>query len=97
MKTALWTLLAVLVLAGGLFAYELARGSRPDCPGKIICPISGEVICKDQCPLVDFDRADCPGKIVCPLTGELVCRDRCPLVVDKESTEAVPACCRQTE
>jgi len=23
---------------------------REDCPGKIICPITGELICADQCP-----------------------------------------------
>ncbi|MGH2667942.1 MAG: hypothetical protein ACRDH5_02265 [bacterium] len=52
-KTAMWTAAAVLVLTGGLFAYPLAfaSGARADCPGKIICPITGEEICKDQCPL----------------------------------------------
>jgi hypothetical protein len=26
-------------------------GEREDCPGKIVCPLTGEVICADQCPL----------------------------------------------
>lgn len=52
-KAALWTAAVVLALAGGLFAYNrtLAQGDRADCPGKIVCPITGEVICSDQCPL----------------------------------------------
>ncbi len=24
---------------------------RADCPGKIVCPITGELVCKDRCPL----------------------------------------------
>lgn len=88
MKTALWTSAAVVALAGGLFAYDLAfaSGNRADGPGKIICPLTGEEISKDQCPLIDPDRPDCPGGIVCPLTGELVCRDRCPLGADRAKT-----------
>lgn len=94
-KTAVWTAAAVLVLAGGLFAYQFAHagGDRADCPGTIVCPITGEEICKDQCPLTDPDRPDCPGKIECPLTGELVCRDRCPLGAEKAKAETVPGCC----
>lgn len=26
---------------------------RSDCPGKIVCPISGELVCRDECPLGD--------------------------------------------
>ena len=55
-----------------------SRVERPDCPGKITCPQTGEIICRDKCPTVDPKRPDCPGRIVCPLTGELVCKDRCP-------------------
>lgn len=28
----------------------VASAERADCPGKIICPITGELICADQCP-----------------------------------------------
>jgi hypothetical protein len=80
-KTALWTVAAVLALAGGLFAYELG--------------FAGEEICKDQCPLIDSDRPDCHGKIECPLTGDLVCADRCPLGADRAKTAEVPSCCAQ--
>jgi hypothetical protein len=24
---------------------------RPDCPGKIVCPLTGDLICADLCPL----------------------------------------------
>jgi hypothetical protein len=24
---------------------------RDDCPGKIVCPLTGQLICKDRCPL----------------------------------------------
>jgi hypothetical protein len=38
---------------------------RPDCPGKIVCPLTGDVICADQCPLdeareVSLAVADAP-------------------------------------
>ncbi len=81
---------------------------RDDCPGKIVCPQTGELICKDRCPLdasagsdvasmgVVGDRVDCPGKMVCPQTGELICKDRCPLGASGEGQEVavLPSCCR---
>ena len=91
--------LAVVGIAG-LGGLKLARADadRPDCPGRITCPQTGELICRDRCPTVDPNRPDCPGRIVCPSTGELVCRDRCPLKAKAtEPTKAgdVPACCRK--
>ncbi len=74
-----------------------SRAERQDSPGKITCPQTGEIICRDRCPTVDPNRSDCPGRIVCPLTGELVCRDRCPLHKSGTTAEAqqpkVPPCC----
>lgn len=67
---------------------------RADCPGKIVCPQTGQLVCRDQCPTIDPDRPDCPGRIECPLTGELVCVDRCPLGADRAAGDAVPPCCR---
>ncbi len=92
-----WIGAAVLALAGGLGAYHLvfASGGRAECPGKIICPITGEEICKDQCPLVAADRPDCPGKIECPLTDQPVCRDRCPVSKDRAKTDKAPSCCQK--
>lgn len=50
-KASLWLALAALLGSGGL-TYALASGEkREDCPGKIICPITGQETCKDQCPL----------------------------------------------
>lgn len=99
--TMTWTIAATALLAVvALGAMRLAATSteRPDCPGKIVCPLTGELICRDRCPAVDPERPDCPGRIECPQTGELVCVDRCPL----EKAEAAPpakvgcgACCEK--
>ena len=44
-------LLAAAVITGAAVA------GRPDCPGTKICPLTGEVVCIDQCPQ-DCGRAD---------------------------------------
>ena len=91
------SLVGIVAVTGIVLAQ--ASTERPDCPGKITCPQTGEIICRDQCPTVDPNRPDCPGRIVCPLTGELVCKDRCPLDKSGVATEAgqakVPPCCAQ--
>lgn len=80
-------------VSGG--ASGAGEAERADCPGKIVCPVTGELVCKDQCPLIDPNRPDCPGRIVCELTGELVCKDRCPVrQADIDEAVNVPACCR---
>ncbi len=80
-----------IALAGGLVSRSAARS---DCPGKVVCPLTGEEVCRDRCPLIDPQRPDCPGKIACPLTGEPVCRDRCPLGPDSANSETSPRCCQ---
>ena len=90
--------LATLGLATlGSYALTQRQATRPDCPGKIVCPQTGELVCRDQCPTVDPNRRDCPGRIVCGLTGELVCKDRCPLDKKGATTQKpqtkVPSCC----
>lgn len=40
--------LAVAAL-GAILASPMT--DRPDCPGKIVCPLTGELVCKDRCPL----------------------------------------------
>jgi hypothetical protein len=97
------TLITSAVAAGliglaGFAAFATAAASgRPDCPGKIVCPQTGERICRDKCPTVDPNRPDCPGRITCPQTGELICVDKCPLGA-KTKTEAKSccgACCKK--
>jgi len=61
-KKRLWIAAAVVALLGGFSAYRLAfaGAATPDCPGRIICPITGEEICRDRCPLVkDGEAPDC--------------------------------------
>ena len=42
----------LLALGAGITAFATAdRADRPDCPGKIVCPLTGEPVCKDRCPL----------------------------------------------
>jgi hypothetical protein len=100
-KLTLWNALAVIAL-GGLLALPLAFAGtqRSDCPGKVVCPLTGEEICKDQCPLAakktGTTRAECPGQIECPLTGDVVCRDQCPVADLTTKEEAgLSDCCRQ--
>lgn len=53
-RKVLWTLVALsLVLGAGLYVFPSGPESRqrPDCPGTIVCPISGRVVCIDRCPL----------------------------------------------
>lgn len=80
-------------MAAGATTIHQARKERADCPGKIVCPLTGELVCRDRCPLGDTDRADCPGTIVCPLTGEAVCRDQCPLTDEARGASSVSPCC----
>ncbi len=97
-KKGLWIVGLLLILGVSVAAYGFSQTEeRADCPGKLVCPLTGEEVCKDQCPLVDANRADCPGKVECPLTGEMVCRDECPLSADSKTTKAdeeLPPCCR---
>lgn len=88
------SLIGLALLATAKFT--TAETDRTDCPGKIVCPETGELVCRDRCPTVDPDRQDCPGRIVCPINGKLVCIDRCPLgASDAEKADAntTPPCC----
>lgn len=94
-------LLAMLVLGAAAGAHGFSQvGEQSTCPGRLVCPLTGEEVCKDDCPLVDASRPDCPGKIECPLTGELVCRDRCPVAATDSRTNGeskLPPCCRNRD
>ena len=113
-KLVIPSLLGLVALVGLVAVYPLAKAStwaeRSDCPGKVICPLTGQEVCKDRCPLTakaektDPTRADCPGQVECPLTGELACRDKCPVteaakpagstVLVPEEEAELPPCCR---
>ncbi len=84
-------MLATALGAAGLATTSKTTAFGGACPGKIICPLTGELICRDQCPRTDADRPDCPGLIRCPLTDEDVCADRCPAQAEKQAT--APTCC----
>lgn len=56
---ALWSVGLLAVLTGAAGAYGLANtqdDARIDCPGKIVCPITGELICSDECPVGDHPQ-----------------------------------------
>ncbi len=85
------------VVTFGAVKLATANTGRADCPGKIVCPETGELICRDQCSMIDQNRPDCPGQIVCPKTGELVCKDRCPVgdaALMNADTKVERSCCR---
>ncbi len=48
---------AALGAAAGLATKGQGATERPDCPGKIICPLTGELICVDQCPAGEAEPA----------------------------------------
>ncbi len=96
MKRVLLGLTAVVAIGIVVAVAAGAAGmQRSDCPGKVTCPLTGEEVCKDKCPLASEVRDDCPGKVSCPLTGEEVCQDQCPLAV-AETAAAQPTrgCCQ---
>ena len=42
--------MAAAALTGCSSTGQMARAERADCPGKIVCPLTGELVCIDQCP-----------------------------------------------
>lgn len=42
---------ALLIIGATITASALSYSERSDCTGKIICPLTGELVCKDKCPL----------------------------------------------
>ena len=55
-KLILGGVVAGLLLAGGVFAYHVSK-TRANCPGKIVCPLTGQVICADECPVAADETA----------------------------------------
>ena len=76
MRTAIITLAIVAIIGTGVAIAASGKAAdaplkdpaRADCPGLIECPITGELICADQCPLNSGEAQDesvppcCRGK-----------------------------------
>jgi hypothetical protein len=54
-----WAAAAALAVVGTALAYGVGWNGRsagldpdrPDCPGRIICPLTDEPVCIDRCPV----------------------------------------------
>lgn len=58
-KSIAWTIFALAAAGTGVGAYAIAgsgKATRTDCPGTIVCPLTGESVCRDRCPLGDTQR-----------------------------------------
>ena len=59
MRKRILPIAIVLAIGAGVTAYAAtARSERPDCPGKIVCPVTGDLVCKDRCPLAKQGAVD---------------------------------------
>jgi hypothetical protein len=69
--------IAPLALAAGIAFAVVGQErdpNRPDCPGLIVCPLTGEKICADRCPLTQSEADEGAAKAEgCPN-----CRERGP-------------------
>jgi len=74
----------VVAIAIAATAYAISSSSsadRADCPGKIVCPLTGELVCMDRCPLgsdTDIENADTPSGISGALADTDFIRPDCP-------------------
>ena len=74
----------VVAIAIAATAYALSSSSsaeRADCPGKIVCPLTGEPVCKDRCPIgldTDVAEADTPARSTDELAEPNALRSDCP-------------------
>ena len=53
-KRSVWSAVLLGVVGTGAGAYALAgsgQTGRPDCPGTVVCPLTGKIVCRDRCPL----------------------------------------------
>lgn len=44
-------LLSAIVGTGAFYGFKASSEKPSSCPGRIICPVTGKVICRDLCPL----------------------------------------------
>lgn len=53
-RRSVWSAVVLGVVGTCVGAYALAGGGqagRLDCPGTVVCPLTGEAVCRDRCPL----------------------------------------------
>ena len=50
MMVATAAMATAAALAGCATPGQTNSAERADCPGKIVCPLTGELVCIDQCP-----------------------------------------------
>ncbi len=43
--------LSVAIGSGALYGFKASSESPASCPGRIVCPLTGKIICRDACPL----------------------------------------------
>jgi len=68
-----------LLSAGtGSMAVSVAETSRSDCPGMIVCPLTGEDVCADRCPVEAMNTPSAASE-----TADALCGGACPAPAPK--------------
>jgi len=68
LSTAAVAGMALTALGGMKLA--AAKNDRSDCPGKIVCPLTGKLVCKDRRPLHKSSENDVAAKSSCCSKGK---------------------------
>lgn len=58
MATAGCGIAAATAVAG--YMGSAAKAEREDCPGKIVCPLTGGLVCADECPIKSGETTAAP-------------------------------------
>lgn len=72
MRAKMFISLAALLVAGIVVAASAGsvaaqEGVRPDCPGEVVCPLTGEPVCLDRCPVPSADQTrETDTPVCCP-------------------------------
>ena len=76
------TLIAAAAIAATAYAVSSSSSiDRADCPGKIVCTLTGDLVCKDRCPIgsdTDVANADTPSCCASGLADTDAIRPDCP-------------------
>lgn len=96
-KNGLWGLGLLLMLGVSVAAYGVSRSDESaEDSATVECPLTGEEVCKDQCPLEAGNQACCSGKGEPHLSGKSCCAGKSELGCEGEAVSAennAPACC----